>query len=153
MSYRCSYCSQSLHVTCKKTANSTCQLSPHATLVDSDSSSPRKQIVSVLKITHRQRVIHSEPRKSANHQSSNSSTIQRRLPFERIFLLRKWIKYRMAINLTNWKSDFALCLINKQMTIEIIWINDQFCGRTSLSSTFWSEYFVFFSSIFVDHFG
>jgi hypothetical protein len=44
--------------------------------------SPKTPIVSTLKNSHRQRMVNSEPRKTV------ASTIQRRLPFERMMLLK-----------------------------------------------------------------
>jgi hypothetical protein len=41
----------------------------------------------LLKNTQRQRMVNSEPRKTVN-TSSHASTIQRRLPFERMMLLK-----------------------------------------------------------------
>jgi hypothetical protein len=42
----------------------------------------------LLKNTQRQRMVNSEPRKTVNTSSSHTSTIQRRLPFERMMLLK-----------------------------------------------------------------
>lgn len=81
MSYRCSYCSQSSHVNCKENAGSNCKtLSNNGMLPP---YSPKVSIISTLKDTHRQRMVNSEPRKTAI-SSIHTSTIQRRLPFERM---------------------------------------------------------------------
>jgi hypothetical protein len=45
--------------------------------------SPRISTISTLKNTHRERMVNSEPRK-ATIASIHTSTIQRRLPFERM---------------------------------------------------------------------
>jgi len=45
--------------------------------------SPKASTISTLKNTHRQRMVSSEPRKAAV-SSIHTSTIQRRLPFERM---------------------------------------------------------------------
>jgi hypothetical protein len=47
--------------------------------------SPKTPIISTLKNTHRQRMVSSEPRK-AIITSTDTSTVQRRLPFERMML-------------------------------------------------------------------
>jgi hypothetical protein len=49
--------------------------------------SPKTPTISILKNTHRQRMVCSEPRKIVA-SSSHTSTIQRRLPFERMRLLK-----------------------------------------------------------------
>jgi len=69
VSYRCSYCSQSTHVNCKENAGSICKTLPYS------SKTPN---------THRQRMVYSEPRKT----KILTSNIQRRLPFERMMLLK-----------------------------------------------------------------
>lgn len=83
VSYRCSYCSQSSHVNCKENAGSTCKstlltapLPPH---------SPKTPLINTFQQTHRQRMVNSEPRQKVP-TSVNPSTIQRRLPFERMML-------------------------------------------------------------------
>jgi hypothetical protein len=45
--------------------------------------SPKTPIIPILKDTHRQRMVNSEPRKTGI-SSNYTSTIQRRLPFERM---------------------------------------------------------------------
>ncbi|CAF1440580.1 unnamed protein product [Adineta ricciae] len=80
LSYRCSHCSQSTHVNCKENSGLTCKIfSKDATLPP---SSPKLATISTLK-KNQQRVTNSEPRKTPR-TSTHSSTIQRRLPFERI---------------------------------------------------------------------
>ncbi|CAF1247601.1 unnamed protein product [Rotaria magnacalcarata] len=79
VSYRCSYCSQSSHVNCKENAGSNCKtLSNNAMLPP---YSPKTATVPTLNSTHRQRMVSSEPRKTT---TTYASTIQRRLPFERM---------------------------------------------------------------------
>ncbi|CAF2836133.1 unnamed protein product [Rotaria sp. Silwood2] len=81
VSYRCSYCSQSCHVNCKENAGSNCKtLSNNAMLPP---YSPKTPTISTLNNTYRQRMVNSEPRK-ATISTTHTSTIQRRLPFERM---------------------------------------------------------------------
>ncbi len=81
VSYRCSYCSQSCHGNCKENAGSNCKtLSTNAMLPP---YSPKTPLISTLKNTHQQRMVNSEPRKTGI-SSTYTSTIQRRLPFERM---------------------------------------------------------------------
>ncbi|CAF3669655.1 unnamed protein product [Rotaria sordida] len=81
VSYRCSYCSQSCHINCKENAGSNCKtLSNNAMLPP---YSPKTPTISTLNNTHRQRMVSSEPRKTTI-STTHTSTIQRRLPFERM---------------------------------------------------------------------
>ncbi|CAF0930276.1 unnamed protein product [Adineta steineri] len=85
VSYRCSYCSQSSHVNCKENANSDCKYILNKAMLPP--YSPKTPNIPTLKTSHHPRMANSEPRKTII-SSSNTLTIQRRLPFERMILLK-----------------------------------------------------------------
>ncbi|UJR14060.1 hypothetical protein I4U23_001057 [Adineta vaga] len=85
VSYRCSHCSQSSHADCKENADTNCKTLLNKAMLPP--YSPRTPLIQSSKTTHRQRMVNSEPRKTLL-SSSHVSTIQRRLPFERMILLK-----------------------------------------------------------------
>ncbi|CAF0939698.1 unnamed protein product [Adineta ricciae] len=85
LSYRCSYCSQSSHADCKTRADTNCKSASNKAMLPP--YSPKTPLIPTLNSAHRQRMVSSEPRKTIL-SSSHTSTIQRRLPFERIILLK-----------------------------------------------------------------